>query len=87
VIEQLLEMVAEGGIHSYEELVRRLSVSQPLLEAMLEDLSRLGYLSAVQNGCGGHCAGCSASGCSVVGAGHLWILTEKGARAATRLRP
>lgn len=85
MIEQLLTMVAEGGIHSYDELARRLSISQPLLEAMLEDLSRLGYLTAVQNGCRGHCTGCVASGCSVVGAGRLWTLTDKGARAAGRL--
>jgi len=87
VIEQLLKMVAEGGVHSYEELAQRLSISQPLLEAMLEDLSRLGYLSAVQAGCAGHCTGCSVSGCSVVGTGSLWTLTDKGARAARRMLP
>lgn len=87
MIEQLLKMVAEGGIHSYEDLAHRLSVSQPLLEAMLEDLSRLGYLRAVQNGCEGHCTGCSVGGCSVVGRGRLWTLTDKGVRAADRLLP
>jgi hypothetical protein len=87
VIEQLLGMIAEGGVHSYEELAQRLSISQPLLEAMLEDLARLGYLSAVQAGCSGHCNGCSTSGCSVVGTGRLWTLTDKGARAAHRLQP
>lgn len=85
MIEQLLTIVAEGGIHSYDELAQRLSISQPLLEAMLEDLSRLGYLSTVQDGCEGHCTGCSMSGCSVVGRGRLWTLTNKGTRAASRL--
>jgi Mn-dependent DtxR family transcriptional regulator len=86
VIEQLLTMIAEGGIHSYEELAQRLSISQSLLEAMLEQLSRLGYLSAVQNvGCAEHCSSCRVGGCSVMGAGHLWTLTEKGTRAASRL--
>jgi hypothetical protein len=87
VIEQLLGMVAEGGIHSYDELAQRLSISQPLLEAMLEDLSRLGYLSVVQDGCKGHCTACGMSGCSVVGTGRLWTLTDRGARAASRLHP
>lgn len=87
MIEQLLRMVAEGGIHSYDELAQRLSISQPLLEAMLEDLARLGYLSAVQAGCQGHCTACGVSGCSVVGAGRLWTLTDRGARAASRLHP
>lgn len=87
MIEQLLRMVAEGGIHSYEELAQRLSISQPLLEAMLEDLSRLGYLRAVQNGCAGHCTGCGVSVCSLAGTRRLWTLTERGTRAAGRLPP
>jgi hypothetical protein len=85
VLEELLKAVAEGGVHSYEDLTRRLSISQPLLEAMLEDLARLGYLRTVGNGCEANCAGCPFGGCSVAGPGHLWALTEKGARAASRL--
>ena len=42
MIDQLLRLVAEGGVHSYEDLTRHLSISQPLLEMMLEDLGRLG---------------------------------------------
>ena len=43
MIDQLLRLVAEGGVHSYEDLTRHLSISQPLLEMMLEDLGRLGF--------------------------------------------
>jgi hypothetical protein len=84
MIDQLLLMVAEGGVHSYEDLTRHLSISQPLLEMMLEDLGRLGYLRVVGDGCGGHCGGCAVGGCSIAGPGQLWTLTEKGIRAATR---
>jgi hypothetical protein len=85
VLEELLKAVAEGGIYSYEDLAKRLSISQPLLEAMLEDLARLGYLRSVGDGCGRQCAGCPIGPCSVAGAGRLWALTDKGARAAIRL--
>lgn len=85
MIEQLLRLVAAGGVHSYEDLAKRLSVSKPLLEMMLEDLSRLGYLRPVDNGCDRHCAGCSIGGCSIAGPRRLWTLTDKGARAAVRL--
>ncbi len=85
MIEQLLLMVAEGGLHSYEELAKRLSISVPLLETMLENLARLGYLRPVDSDCGMHCAGCSVSACSISGPGRLWTLTEKGTRAAARL--
>jgi hypothetical protein len=85
MIEQLLRLLTEGGVQSYEDLAKRLSVSIPLLEMMLEDLSRLGYLSPVDSDCGTHCASCSIGSCSITGPGRLWALTDKGARAAARL--
>lgn len=85
MIEQLLQLVAEGGVHSYEDLATRLSISHPLLEVMLEDLARLGYLRSVGDGCHGHCSACAVGSCSITGPGHLWALTEKGAKAAARL--
>lgn len=84
MLEALLRLVAEGGIYSYEELAKQLSIPPPLLEAMLGDLARLGYLRAVDEGCAGHCGGCPVGPCSVAGSGRLWTLTEKGARAAAR---
>jgi hypothetical protein len=85
MLDELLQSIAEGGVHSTEELAKRLSVSQPLLDMMLEDLARRGYLRAVGNGCDMGCAGCSLGGCCIAGPGHLWVLTEKGAQAAARL--
>ena len=85
MIEQLLQFLTEGGALSYEDLAKRLSISIPLLEMMLEDLSRLGYLRPVDSDCGTHCASCSIGSCSITGPGRLWALTEKGARAAARL--
>ncbi len=85
MLEQLLQLVAQGGVHSYQDLTKRLSVSQPLLETMLEDLARLGYLRAVHAGCDGHCAGCPIGGCSIAGPSQLWTLTDKGAKTAARL--
>jgi hypothetical protein len=83
MMEQLLQLVAEGGIHSYGELAQRLSISQPLLEMMLEDLARLGYLRRVSGDCGQQCATCPSGGCVTMGSGQIWTLTGKGAQAAT----
>ena len=85
MIEELLRILAEGGVHSYEELAERLSVPMPLLEMMLEDLARLGYLRSTNNDCGTHCASCPIGGCSIAGRGRLWTLTQKGSQAAARL--
>jgi hypothetical protein len=87
MLEKLLHLVAEGGVHSYEDLTRHLSISQPLLEAMLEDLARLGYLRSVGDRCEGHCTACSIGSCSVAGSGRLWALTDRGAEATARLSP
>ena len=87
MLEKLLELVGEGGIHSYDELAARLGVSRPLVEAMIQDLVRLGYLRPAIDACGGSpaCrAGCGLNGCST---GPLWTLTERGVRAAGHLTP
>jgi hypothetical protein len=89
MLEKLLQLVGEGGIHSYDELAARLAVSRPLVEAMIQDLVRLGYLRPVISACESSpaCrAGCGR-GCGSVGAGPLWTLTERGARAAGQLNP
>jgi hypothetical protein len=78
MLEKLIQYVAEGGIHSYEDVARHLAVSRPLLDMMLEDLARQGYLRAVDGGCDGGCSGCSLAGCSINEPGHIWVLTEKG---------
>jgi hypothetical protein len=82
MLEELLRRLAEGGVHSYEELAGGLAISPAMLEVMLEDLVRRGYLRAVETSCESGCHGCPAGGCSINGRGRLWSLTEKGARAA-----
>lgn len=83
-MEDLLQLLAEGGAHSYDDVAKRLSVSQPLLEAVLEDLARLGYLRLVGNSCDSHCADCSMGGCAIGGPDRLWTLTEKGISTVAR---
>ena len=82
MLEKLLQLVGEGGIHSYDELAARLGASRPLLEAMIQDLVRLGYLKPAVSTCEGSPAcrdNCSLAGCSTT---PLWTLTARGNRAA-----
>ena len=96
MLEKLLAMLRRGNVYSYADLARELGVSEALLEGMLENLARLGYLRLVSNppaGCQsaggslanvGHCQGCSMKGaCAVGGQGRVWTLTEKGSRKET----
>jgi len=47
---RLLQLVAEGGVHSYATLTRQLDVSRGLLEQMLRDLARMEAGSAQGGG-------------------------------------
>ena len=87
-MERLLSTLAEGGIHTPADLAGQLDVSERLVEHMLADLSRMGYLRPVPNGpCqapsnGGHidpCNGCPVSNaCAVCEPGsRVWALTQK----------
>lgn len=80
MLRTLLEKVATGGVHSYADLCRELGVSESLLEQMLIDLERMGYLKRVGTDCERHCANCSLNGtCAISRGGQVWTLTEKGA--------
>ena len=79
MLERLLSLVRQGGVHSYADLARQLDVSEELLEQMLEDLARMGYLRSVADGCEAHCAGCPMTEpCAIGGPTRVWTLTEKG---------
>jgi hypothetical protein len=85
LFEQLLRIVAQGGIHTRRELAQRLGVSEELLQQMIEELVRIGYLNPVAGDCHDRCAGCSfAAECAIGGGGRIWALTEKGAKEAER---
>ena len=58
MLNDLLRILGDGGIHSTAELARRLGVNEALLATMTGDLTRRGYLTPVDTGCGTGCDGC-----------------------------
>ncbi|MCR4408600.1 MAG: FeoC-like transcriptional regulator [Anaerolineae bacterium] len=83
MLHKLLDKLAAGGVHSYADLSRELDVSEGLLEQMLIDLERLGYLKRVGTDCEAHCAGCPMNNvCAAGRPGQIWTLTEKGGQKA-----
>ena len=81
MLERVLQAIADGGIHTPTELAQELQVSEALLEAMVDELARLGYLRAVEIACSGKCNHCQMSAsCSIVGRGRVWVLTDAGRR-------
>lgn len=87
VLERLLQHIGVGGLYSLDDLARELDVSRPLLDAMIADLERMGYLRKISNACKAGCEHCPSHGlCTLIGSGQAWTLTEKGMRAAGYMR-
>jgi hypothetical protein len=77
MLNQLLDLLRSGGIHRIADLAHALETTSELIEVMLEDLVRRGYLRQVGGQCGQSCAGCSLAGlCAAGEGGRVWTLAE-----------
>jgi hypothetical protein len=90
MLNDLLRLLGDGGIHSTAELARRLGVSEALLATMTGDLTRRGYLAALDTSCATACDGCGLSAsCAAPGGppahASLLSLTAKGQRVVGAL--
>ena len=83
MLMRLLQLVAEGGVQVYVTLAGQLGVSTGLLEQMLQDLARMGYIAPVGGACDtSQCHHCPLGGsCATDRQGHVWVLTAKGVQA------
>ena len=81
--QRLLKLVADGTARTLDQLAAELDVHQGLLEQMLHDLERAGYVGLVQV-CGERqCRGCDLQGlCRLIHGARTWVVTGKGVRAA-----
>ncbi|AHF10762.1 FeoC-like transcriptional regulator [Dehalobacter restrictus] len=77
----LLTEIADKQANSFSSLAKKLDLDPEMIKQMLNDLQRLGYLTAdnvacVNEPCKG-CGGCCSKGNGEAGA-ILWTLTAKG---------
>lgn len=78
MLERLLELLRTGSAYRIADLARELETTPALIEAMLEDLERMGYLRSVAWGCPRECAACVwAESCKATNGGRVWTPTEK----------
>jgi hypothetical protein len=78
MLHRLLEMLRAGGTHRVSDLSRELDTTPQLVEVMLADLARMGYLKRVSGECSDGCGTCPMGGsCAAGSSGQLWALTEK----------
>ena len=79
MLNRILELLRSGGTHRIADLARELETTSELVEMMLEDLARMGYLKRVDGACAGTCQGCSMAGLCAAGArGQMWALMDDG---------
>jgi len=63
MLDKLIEKLQAGGTYSLNDLARELQTTPALVEMMLENLSRMGYIERGDNHCATGCGGCSQDGC------------------------
>lgn len=83
MLTQLLRVISsQKGLVALPSLARELGISEGLLDRMVEDAVRLGYLVALSGGCAGvACSACRhGSSCCGSPSSRAWSLTEKGQR-------
>ena len=85
LLERLLRLLRDGGMRSTSDLAREMETSPALVEAMLEDLARRGYLRTLEGHCTEHCQACPLqAACTVAGAGRVWSFTGEALEARER---
>jgi DNA-binding Lrp family transcriptional regulator len=83
MLSRLLDLLREGGTRRISDLARELGTTPELVEAMLEDLTRMGYIKRVTSQCSEKCSACPISDtCAAGGSSHgggngeIWVLAE-----------
>lgn len=78
MLERLIQLLRDGGTHSIADLSKHLGASVTLVEMMMEDLARMGYLSPWDASCDSQCGTCPMGSCGVVEAsGRVWTFTDR----------
>ena len=75
MLERLVELLRPGDTRNVNELARIMDTSPEMVRAMLEHLSRLGYLKAIDNTCNAACGDCPlASSCKASAGEKIWMI-------------
>lgn len=77
MLNRLLSRIRAGGAWTVEGLAAEWGVTPTLIEAMLDDLVRRGYLVPVQGLCDKGCASCGMAGnCDQPDGQRMWRLSS-----------
>ena len=78
MLEQILKQIQQGGAASLPAMARQLKVSEALVEQMLAELTRLGYLRLLEPCNQGACTRCPQhSDCSTRRPAKTWTIVKE----------
>jgi hypothetical protein len=81
MLRRLLSLAAGKGTRRTAEIARELNVSPALVEGLLEESARQGFLKSVVAGCSTPCESCpTEAACLFRSQPRVWALTRKGER-------
>ncbi|MCS7177816.1 MAG: FeoC-like transcriptional regulator [Anaerolineae bacterium] len=76
LLERLLEILQAGGTHRVSDLAHMLDTTPALVEMMLEELARAGYVKPIA-ACAEPCTACPLTdSCIPAQAGKAWVLAR-----------
>lgn len=67
MLNRMLELLREGGTRRIRNLAIELDTTPELVESMLEDLARMGYVRRISTVCSEECMACPLSGTCAAG--------------------
>jgi Mn-dependent DtxR family transcriptional regulator len=77
MLDQLLDIIRSGGTRRVTDMAGELQTTPEMVEAMLDQLAKMGYLRVIGSEDNTTCDGCSmANLCSSGTGGRVWALTE-----------
>ena len=77
MLNRLLDLIRKGTTRQVSDLARELETTPELVEMMLADLERMGYLRRVESECAVECGGCpQANTCAAGEPGRTWVMVD-----------
>ena len=77
MLEKLITLLHDPHTHSLNDLAHKLDTTPAMVEIMLEDLERMGYVRQV-TGCDNSCPSCPTKNtCIPTGQARIWVPVER----------
>lgn len=78
MLKEVLSEFAKGEMNSNSNIGRKLNLSEGMVEQVLKDLAKMGYIQKEESTCGSKCSSCSCCCSKTSDVINMWKITDKG---------